>query len=58
MTNEQRQKLIEIGKEISKLFPDMYGSIRFNLNPNRRNVNFNLEQSYVSEEQNSFARNV
>jgi hypothetical protein len=49
MTAEQLEKLNIIGRQIQKICPDMYGSIRFNLKPARRNTNINVEQSFVLE---------
>ena len=51
MTKEQEKKLAEIGEQIQKLFPDMYGKVffRFNLIPGRKDVNFNygVEESKI-----------
>lgn len=43
MTKDQEKKLAEIGSQIQKLFPNMYGNVyfRFNLIPDRKDVNFN-----------------
>lgn len=42
-TPEQDKKLAEIGKQISDLFPDMYGKVyfRFNIKPDRADINMN-----------------
>jgi hypothetical protein len=48
MTQEQEKALAEIGEQIKGLFPNMYGSIRFNLAPGRKEVNVNT--SIVIEE--------
>lgn len=45
MTQVQERALTEIGEQIKGLFPDMYGSIRFNLAPGRKEVNVNIEES-------------
>lgn len=45
MTSEQKKQVARIGKELKALFPDFYGSLRFNLNPTRNDVNVNIEQS-------------
>lgn len=42
MTKEQLEKLHAIGKQIQKICPDMYGSVKFNLKPGRQSVNVNL----------------
>ncbi|MBE3141164.1 MAG: hypothetical protein IMZ53_11375 [Thermoplasmata archaeon] len=51
MTKEQEIKLEEIGQQIRKLFPDMYGKVhfQFNVNPIRKEVNMNygVEQSKI-----------
>ncbi len=47
MTKEQLEKLHVIGKQIQEICPNMYGSIRFNLKPARKNTNINVEQSFV-----------
>jgi hypothetical protein len=52
MTEEVRRKLAEIGKQIHKLFPDMYGSVafQFNLKPDRTTeVNFKVEQTFIEK---------
>ncbi|KKL46262.1 hypothetical protein LCGC14_2347350 [marine sediment metagenome] len=43
MTTEQDKKLADIGKQITDLFPDMYGKVyfSFNLKPGRETVNMN-----------------
>ena len=50
MTPDQRQRLRKLGEEIIRLFPDTYGSVtvRFNLQPGRKDVNMNIavEESY------------
>lgn len=42
-TDEQEKKLAEIGEQVQKLFPKMYGNVyfRFNLIPGRQDVNMN-----------------
>ena len=51
MTKEQEKQLAEIGEQIQKIFPDMYGKVyfRFNLIPGRKDVNFNygVEESKI-----------
>ena len=51
MTKDQEKKLAEIGCQIQKIFPDMYGKVffRFNLIPGRKDVNFNygMEESKI-----------
>lgn len=51
MTKEQEKKLAEIGCQIQKLFPDMYGKVffRFNLIPGRKdcNMNYGVEESKI-----------
>ena len=51
MTPEQDKKLAEIGEQIFKIFPKMYGKVffRFNLIPGRKDVNFNygVEESKI-----------
>ncbi len=51
MTPEQDKKLAEIGVQIQKLFPGMYGKVffKFNLIPGRKDVNFNygVEESKI-----------
>ncbi len=47
MTDEQLEKLRVIGKQIQKICPDTYGSVRFNLKPGRDSVNINFEESKI-----------
>ena len=49
MISEQDEKLAEIGRQIQKLLPDMFGSVRFNLRPGRDYVNINFEQGKAFE---------
>ena len=49
MTKEQTEKLHTIGKQIQEMFPDMYGSVKFNLQPNRESVNMNFQTIVVEE---------
>ena len=50
MTPEQKQKLAEIGKQVRDLFPDMYGSVRFNLKPGRKESNVNVADTIEVEQ--------
>ena len=45
MTKEQLDKLRAISKRVREICPDMYGSIKFNLNPTRDYSNINIDQS-------------
>jgi hypothetical protein len=51
MNAEQTKQLVEIGKLIRAIFPDMYGNVyfRFNLNPDKKviNMNYGFEQSTI-----------
>lgn len=38
MTQQQEQAIERIGKELRLLFPDMYGNIQFNMNPEMQDV--------------------
>ena len=40
---DQDRKLAEIGGQIQRIFPDMYGNVffKFNLKPGRKDVNMN-----------------
>ena len=51
ITPEQKKKLAEIGKQVRELFPNMYGSVRFNLCPTREltNINITIETSLKLE---------
>ena len=50
MTNEQEQKLIELGEKVRDVVPrQFHGSVRFNLHPDKKCVNMNIEQSFISE---------
>ena len=42
---ELEKKLYDIGKQIHEIFPEVHGSIRFNLKPGREPVNINFEES-------------
>lgn len=48
MTPDQKKKLGEIGRELIDLFPSEYGNVsfRFNLNPNRKDVNMNVNTEF------------
>lgn len=50
MTPEQKKQLAEIGKKVRELFPDMYGWVRFNLNPSRKSVNVNIADTIEVEQ--------
>ena len=51
MTEEQLEKLYVIGKQIQEICPDMYGSVKFNLHPDRESVNVNfMNVNFVIEE--------
>lgn len=50
MTPEQKKRLAEIGKQVRELFPDMYGWVRFNLNPSRKSVNVNVADTIEVEQ--------
>lgn len=56
MTKEQLEKLHVIGKEIQRICPDMYGSIRFNLKPGREAVSLNIEESKMLEDSNKHSK--
>ena len=58
MTQEQLEKLHDIGKQIQKICPEMYGSIKFNLRPGRDsvNVNFVIEESKILTNPNKLER--
>ena len=56
MTNEQREKLAAIGKQIQEILLDFHGNIRFNITPERKIVNFNLEQSFIEKPTNGNER--
>ena len=48
--DQQKQRLKEIHKEIRSMFPESYGSVRFNLHPQRSGLNMNISDSIVIEE--------
>lgn len=52
-TCEQDVKLAEIGEQIRRLFPDMYGKVyfQFNLKPGQKcvNMNYGVEMSKILE---------
>ena len=45
MTDDQKNKLLQINELLRMMFPDLHGSVRFNLQPERKEVNVNIEQS-------------
>ena len=47
MTPEDKKKLIQACKLIKQVFPNMYGNVKFNLSPERRKININIEQSFI-----------
>ena len=48
-TPEQNKRLKEINKELQKMFPDFYGSVRFNLNPKVKKFNINIAENIIEE---------
>ena len=52
MTKEQNIKLHEIGKVLQALLPDFHGSIKFNLQPPRKAVFINVEESVILQDPN------
>ena len=51
MTDDQKQKLLQVGKLLQAMYPDMHGSVRFNLQPERKEVNVNIEQSLIIKQE-------
>lgn len=49
MTQEQREAIANAWKILHLAFPDMHGSIRLNLTPDRDYANANLEQGVALE---------
>ena len=49
ITNAQKVELAKIGEVLCRIFPDTYGNIRFNLHPQRKdvNVNYTIEESLI-----------
>ena len=49
VTNEQKVELAKIGEKLCQIFPDTYGNIRFNLHPQRKdvNINYQIEESLI-----------
>lgn len=50
MTPQQKSELAKIGTQVKKLLPDMYGWVRFNLNPTRKGVNANVAETIEVEQ--------
>ncbi len=48
-TPEQDKSLKRINKELRDLFPDFYGSVRFNLNPKVKKFNINVVENIIDE---------
>ncbi|KKN38115.1 hypothetical protein LCGC14_0756710 [marine sediment metagenome] len=46
-TVEQNKRLKEIDAELKKMFPDFYGSVRFNCNPKIKKFNINLVENII-----------
>jgi hypothetical protein len=46
---ERDRRLAELGKQVKALFPDMFGSVRFNLNPRKDTTNVNIEEAVLIE---------
>lgn len=44
---EQDIALGEIGLKLKSLFPDFFGSVQFNMHPQKRTVNINLEEESI-----------
>ena len=47
MTEEDKKKLIRACKLVKEVFPNMWGNVKFNLNPERQKININIEQSLI-----------
>lgn len=50
MTPEQKKELAKIGVKVREIFPDMYGSVRFNLKPGRKESNVNVADTIEVEQ--------
>ena len=46
-TPEQNKRLREMCKEVKEMFPDFYGSVRFNLNPKDKRFNINIVENII-----------
>ena len=50
MTPDQKKQVARIGEELKEIFPDFYGSIKFNLTPKRSGTNINLSSDINIEQ--------
>lgn len=48
-TPEQDKKLKIMDKELRGMFPDFFGSVRFNLNPKVKKFNINVVENIIEE---------
>ncbi len=46
-TTEQNKRLKEIDVELKEMFPDFYGSVRFNLTPKVKKFNINIVENII-----------
>lgn len=47
MIPEQKKEVKKIDKKLKELFPDFYGSIKFNLTPNSKKMNINVTENLI-----------
>ncbi len=48
LTPEQTKKVKEIDKELKEMFPNFYGSVRFNLTPQTKKLNINIVENVIT----------
>ena len=49
MTDEQKDNLAKAGQLVKEAFPQMYGSVKFNLSPNQKKIKVKYEEDLQLE---------
>ncbi len=47
LTDEQNKEIKKMDRRLKELFPDFYGSVRFNLNPKIKICNINVVENII-----------
>ena len=47
LTDEQNKEIKKMDRRLKELFPDFFGSVRFNLNPKIKNCNINVVENII-----------
>ncbi len=49
LTAEQRKEIESMDRKLKELFPDFYGSVRFNLSPKVKKPNINVVENIIGD---------